>query len=130
VDAWRGETAADLAEAKRLIAPLLGSVSGELDSAQVRSVWLAYIRVEKSVAFIRLETDEENPGRFIKMKPYEVPDERQALGFALRYLNKGEEEFRLGDFKESLKALRESRNYLRVMLRRDKLRKRRETRRG
>ena len=57
----------------------------------------------------------------IKLKAYEVPDERQALQFALKSLKKGSDDFALGDFRQSLKNLRESRNYLRALLRRKRL---------
>lgn len=80
-------------------------------------IWRAYLDIEKSVAFIRVEIDEENPGRFVKLKHYSVPDERQALQFALRNLRKGLESFRLGDYLRSLSELREARNYLRALLR-------------
>ncbi len=118
---WRAETTADLTDAVGRIEDLLRAVAGEPSAEQVRSVWMAYLKVEKSVAFIKFELDEENPGRFIKLKDYSVPDERQALQFALRNLKKGAEDFRLGDFRQSLKELRESRNYLRVLLREKRL---------
>jgi len=70
------------------------------------------------VAFIKIELDEENPGRFIKQRPYEVPDERQAIGFAQRHLKVAIQGFDAGDLGGSLRELRESRNYLRVLLKR------------
>jgi hypothetical protein len=117
VSAWREETAADLAEARSLVGSLLGSVSGEPTKVEVRDIWKAYVDVEKSIAYIRFDIDEENPGRLIQLKRYSVPDERQALSFALRHLKRGEDSFRLGDFNEALGSLRESRNYLRALLR-------------
>lgn len=90
----------------------------------MRSVWRSYLSIEKSVVFIKVELHEENPGRFVNTKAYMVPDERQALSFALRFLKDGIEEFGLGDLLASLKALRESRNYLRMLLRRKNLQKR------
>ncbi|MBI3859863.1 MAG: hypothetical protein HY296_06485 [Thaumarchaeota archaeon] len=114
--AWREETSSDLRNAKVKILKVLPAVSGELTSGQVNDVWGAYLLVEKSVFFIRVEIDEESPGRFISSKMYSVPDERQALRFALKNLEAGSEEFALGDFTRSLKALRESRNYLRVLI--------------
>lgn len=125
---WRRETADDLADASVRLESALGSVSGEPSAEEIREVWLAYLKVEKSIAFIRLDLDEENPGRFIRLKQYAVPDERQALQFALRSLRKGEENFRLGDFRQSLKYLRESRNYLRALLREKRLRRARSAR--
>lgn len=73
--------------------------------------------VEKSVAFIKLELDEENPGKFVNPKAYLVPDERQAMGIALRFLREAERSFKEGDLLSSLRSLRESRNYLRVLIR-------------
>ncbi len=125
---WRAETTADLADAVGRIEDLLRTVAGEPSAEQVRSVWMAYLKVEKSVAFIKFELDEENPGRFIKLKDYSVPDERQALQFALRNLKKGAEDFGLGDFRQSLRELRESRNYLRVLLREKRLMRARKAR--
>ena len=117
MSAWRDETRADLREAESTIASLLGEISGEPTREQVRSIWRAYVCVEKSIVFIRVEIDEETPGRFVSMKRYSVPDERQALQFALRNLRKGLGAFELGDFLGSLSGLREARNYLRVILR-------------
>ena len=85
---WRSETSADLEEASRLIAQTMGSIKGEPTDAELRSVWLAYVKVEKSIAFIKFDIDEENPGRFIRLKAFTVPDERQALQFAARSLKK------------------------------------------
>jgi len=128
VSGWREETASDLEDAGRKIESVLGSLSGEPTREQVRSVWAAYALVEKSVAFIRLDIDEENPGRFIRLRNYSVPDERQALQFALRNMRKGQENFSLGDFRQALKDLRESRNYLRALLREQRLKRARRAR--
>ncbi len=113
---WREETSSDLAEARSIISGLLPKVSGDLTEDQVTSAWTAYVLVEKSVFFIKVELDDENPGRFINVKPYVVPDERQALGFAMKKVASASEEFALGDLKRALKELREGRNYLRVLL--------------
>jgi len=113
---WRGEIRLDLSDAEGRILSLISSVSGELTEGQIRSIWKSYVDIEKSVAFIRVEMAEENPGRFVKPRKYFVPDERQALQFALRNLRKGSESFALGDLKRSLSELREARNYLRVIL--------------
>lgn len=91
---------------------------------------MAYLEVEKSVAFIRFDLDEENPGRFIRLRDYLVPDERQALQFALKNLRKGAEDFSLGDLRQALKNLRESRNYLRALLREKRLKRARDARSG
>lgn len=121
VEDWRQETAADLKDAERRIEELIPGVRGEPDTEQLRSIWRAYVDVEKSIAFIRVDMDEENPGRFISQKQYSVPDERQALQFSLKNLKKGSQSFTLGDFRQALKELRESRNYLRVLLKAKRL---------
>jgi len=115
---WLQETGGDLGRAATQLNSLSVTISGSLNRDQVHELWLAYLLVEKSVAFIKIELDEENPGRFIKQKPYEVPDERQAIGFALRHLTVGIQGFEAGDLGGSLRELRESRNYLRVLLKR------------
>lgn len=115
---WRQETRRDLKRAAAQLSALAAAVSGSLSRDQVHALWLSYLLVEKSVAFIKIELDEENPGRFIKQKPYEVPDERQAIGFALRHLAVATQGFEAGDLGASLRELRESRNYLRVLLKR------------
>lgn len=113
---WRDETRADLNDAQDRIKTLTAEISGEPSREQVHSIWRAYLDVEKSIVFIRVEIDEENPGRFVKAKQYSVPDERQALQFALRNLVRGSESFAVGDYTRSLSQLREGRNYLRMML--------------
>ncbi len=128
MSAWRLETSSDLDDARRRIESAVKDISGEPSEEQMGSVWRAYLYVEKSIAFIRVELAEENPGRFLKAKPYSVPDERQALGFALKNLKKGIESFELGDLSQALAELRESRNYLRVLLRQKRLQKTRNAR--
>ena len=128
MSSWRQETSSDLADAIRRIQSAVRDISGEPSEEQMGSVWRAYVYVEKSIAFIRVELGEENPGRFLKAKPYSVPDERQALSFALKNLKKGTESFGLGDFPRALAELRESRNYLRVLLREKQLQKTRNAR--
>jgi len=128
VSSWKTETTGDLDDAARRIKDSVETVSGEPSDAQLRSVWRAYLLIEKSIAFIKVELDEENPGALVKLAAYSVPDERQALQFALRNLGKGIESFRLGDLGQALKELRESRNYLRVLLRQKRLKHLRETR--
>lgn len=103
-------------------------MSGEPTPGQLMSVWLAYVKVEKSVAFVKIELDEENPGRFVSLKGYAVPDERQALRFALRNLKKGSGDLAVGDLRQALKSLRESRNYLRALLRSKRLKRVRDAR--
>jgi hypothetical protein len=128
VSQWRKETEADLADAAGRIESVLKAVSGEPSADQIRSIWTAYLKVEKSVAFIKFELEEENPGRFIRLKAYSVPDERQALQFSLKNLKKGTDNFALGDFRQALRDLRESRNYLRALLRQKRLERARKAR--
>jgi hypothetical protein len=127
---WRSETGADLEDAGRRIESALTEIKGEPTEAQLKSIWMAYLEVEKSVAFIKFDLDEENPGRFIRLRNYAVPDERQALQFALKNLRKGASNFSLGDFRQALKDLRESRNYLRALLRGKRLKRARNARKG
>ena len=125
---WRAETTSDLEQGTRRLESLLPSVAGEPSKDQLRSIWLAYLEVEKSIAFIKFDIGEENPGRFIKLKAYKVQDERQAIQFALKYLKKGSASFFIGDFLQALKDLRESRNYLRALLREQRLKRARKAR--
>lgn len=127
---WRSETRSDLADAERMIESALGGVTGEPSPEQVHSIWMAYLKIEKSVAFVKFELDDENPGKFIRLQNYKVPDERQALQFALKNLRKGADNFSLGDFRQALKDLRESRNYLRALLREKRLKRARSARPG
>jgi hypothetical protein len=129
VSEWRSETGADLDDAHRRIESALREIRGDPTEAQLKSVWMAYLEVEKSIAFIKFDLDEENPGRFIRLRNYAVPDERQALQFALKNLRKGADNFSFGDFRQALKDLRESRNYLRAMLREKRLKRARNARR-
>ena len=128
VSNWRSETASDLEDARTLIEAAMESISGEPTREQLRSVWKAYVDIEKSILFIRVEFDEENPGRFLSLKGYSTPDERQALGFALKNLKKGSESFRLGEFTQALKELRDARNFLRALLRAKQMQKVRKAR--
>jgi len=130
VSEWRKETASDLEEAKSRLEGVIASIRGEPTAEQIHSIWTAYVKVEKSIAFIKFDLDEENPGRFIRLKGYSVPDERQALQFALKNLKKGMVSFTVGDFVQALKELRESRNYLRALLREKRLKRARSARRA
>jgi len=116
LDDWRKETEGDLNDAVSRLTSVAGSLSGDPTPAQMESIWRAYVDLEKSVAFIRAELDSESPGYFVNKKVYAVPDERQAVLFALGYLRSGTQSFTSGDLKTSLKQLRESRNYLRVLM--------------
>jgi hypothetical protein len=129
---WREETESDLKDAESRLSALEASLSGDPTGEQLRSTWRAYVDVEKSIAFIKVELDTESPGLFVNKGVYKVPDERQAVAFALGYLRRGTESFVSGDLENSLKQLRESRNYLRVLLIGVKSRARREraSRRG
>ena len=125
---WRSETRADLDDAARRIQSALEGIRGEPTEAQLDSVWMAYVEVEKSVAFIKFDLGEENPGKFVRLRSYAIPDERQALQFALKNLRKGADSFSLGDFSQALKDLRESRNYLRALIREKRLKRARNAR--
>jgi hypothetical protein len=129
LSSWKEETRVDLDDAAGRIRDVIASVKGEPSEAQMDSVWRAYLLVEKSVVFVKVELGEENPGRLVKLSAYSVPDERQALQFALRNLDRGIQSFALGDFVQALKELRESRNYLRVLIRQKKLARARRARR-
>ncbi len=118
---WKQETAADLKDAEVRLLSVIRTISSEPTEEELKSLWRAYLDVEKSVVFIKVELDEENPGRFVNTKLYRVPDERQAVRFALDRLKKGEESFRQGFLLEGLKELRECRNYLRMLLREKRL---------
>jgi hypothetical protein len=128
VSAWRGETRSDLADALLRLEASHKELRGEPTPEQIRSVWMAYLLVEKSIAFIKFDLDEENPGRFIKLKAYAVPDERQAVQFAYKSIKKGADSFNLGDFHGALRDLREGRNYLRALLREKRLLRARKAR--
>jgi len=113
---WRKETEGDLRDAESRLSSVEDSMTGDPTSDQIDSIWRAYLDVEKSVAFIRAELDSESPGHFVNKKVYAVPDERQAVLFALGNLRSGTRSFLSGDLETSLKQLRESRNYLRVLM--------------
>ena len=124
---WLGEVIADLGSTVAKLDLLGRELDGAPSRAQMAEVWRCYLAVEKSVAFVRIELDEENPGRFVNTKAYVVPDERQALAFAANSLRGGIELLRAGSLRDGLKSLRESRNYLRMLLRREMLARRRQT---
>jgi len=116
LDDWRKETEADLKDAESRLSLVVDSLSGDPSREQLDSIWRAYVDLEKSVVFIKTELDSESPGVFVNKKIYVVPDERQAVLFALGYLKRGAQSFSFGELEISLKQLRESRNYLRVLL--------------
>lgn len=115
-------------DAEKRIAQQIREISGDPSVEQVRSIWRAYVDIEKSIVFIRVEIDEENPGRFVRWRAYAVPDERQSLQFALKNLRKGRVCLSAGDYLRSLHDLREARNYLRVLLRTKRVADRRRLR--
>jgi hypothetical protein len=124
---WSEEVAGDLGSARGLLEELLASLSGEPTADQVGALWQAYVLIEKSVFFTRVQLGSESPGAAVKASAYGVPDERQAVAFALSNLREGEAHLRAGQLEFALKRLRESRNYVRVLLRdkrRAKLRER------
>lgn len=125
VDGWRSRSVKELADAATALLALEKEVGGPLTESQMNGLWRCYLSVEKSVAFVKLELDEDQElGRFVNKKAYVVPDERQALLFAAESLNSGLGYLRTGELEEALKRLRESRNYLRMLLRRAKLSRR------
>ena len=128
MDAWLRETISELEGARHSLDSIAAKLAGEPDDAQLSEVWLSYVKVEKAVAFVKIELGSETPGRFVKLKPYAVPDERQALVFASRHLAKGLDELSLGNLGLALAPLRESRNYLRALLRSKRLLKVRKAR--
>ena len=94
---WQREATAELVSALARLDSLAKQVEGTPSQTQVKSIWNCYLAVEKNVAFIRLELDEENPGRFVNAKAYVVPDERQALAFASNSLRRGIALLQAGD---------------------------------
>jgi hypothetical protein len=118
---WRGRTIGELEEALRSLESLAGSIGGEPTRAQLDDLWRAYVAVEEAVVVVKLSLGEESPGRFVNTKPYAVPDERQAVRFAARALSSATSGLRAEDDGAALKALRDSRNYLRMLLRRQRL---------
>jgi hypothetical protein len=125
------EIEAVLASAAQTLNVLARSVAGAPDETQLRGIWKCYVAIEKSIALIKLELEEqdvsaEQPGRFVDKKAYVVPDERQALNFASESLRLGLAILRTGEIQRGLKELRESRNYLRMLIRRRNLAQRKE----
>ena len=118
---WRERTEAELRGAREALDSLAGSVVGEPTPAQMDALWNAYVVVETAVVTVKLDAAEESPGRFVNTKPYAVPDERQALRFAATALASAESALRSREETAALKQLRESRNYLRMLLRRKRL---------
>jgi hypothetical protein len=125
VNEWRSRTVTELSYAETALLSLEKEVSGPLTESQLNSLWRCYLSVEKSVVFVKLELDDDQElGHFVNKKAYTVPDERQALRFASESLSSGLGYLRIGELEEALKRLRESRNYLRMLLRRTKLERR------
>ncbi|HXW37364.1 MAG TPA: hypothetical protein VEJ36_05635 [Nitrososphaerales archaeon] len=122
---WFEETISELGSSLATLEAVREEIRGEPSSEQMHEVWLSYVYIEKGIAFIKIELEEENPGRRIHLDRYRVPDERQALAFAVKNLRSGLEMAKRRDLLPSLKPLRESRNYLRALLREKELRKRR-----
>lgn len=117
MDQWLRETVTGLEEARDTLASLSEEVAGEPDEGQIARVWESYLRVEKAVAFVKIELASESPGRTVRLKSYSVPDERQSIAFASRNLSRAIEELHLGNLGLALPPLREARNYLRALLR-------------
>ncbi len=113
---WRSEALRGLKESDALLSALSSALSGEPTEEQLMDLWRAYVETEKSVVYLKVELDEENPGVFVNAKVYRVPDERQAVSFALSRLRSGARRLESGDLREALRELREARNYLRVLV--------------
>lgn len=120
---WLAATVQELKRALGEVEASRSKISGDPTPEQLGAVWDAYLHVEKAVALVKLELGTESPGRFVNMKPYVVPDERQALGFSAKWLSEGLNALQSRDLAASLRYLRESRNYLRVLLRQSMRRK-------
>ncbi len=109
------EIADDLSDADALLKGLVGDPlpGGPPDE---RKVWLVYVKVEKSVALLKLYLSIEKPGVFISVKSN--PDgwssllatASESLGEARRLLDQEK-------LEECLASLRTSRNSLRAFLR-------------
>ena len=115
---WKEEVESDLASALRRLDALAPEISGSMSGGQLRELWRCYLSVEKCVAFVKLELDEEGGARFVNRKAYTVPDDRQAVSFAAGSLRAGLADVRAGSLSAGLRSLRDSRNYLRMLLRR------------
>jgi hypothetical protein len=118
---WLEGAEAELDGARVLLESLAEEVQARPTEAQLRGIWTCYLSVEKIVAFVKLELEEESPGRFVDKKAYTVPDEGQALTIAARSLGVGTAALKAGNLHDGLNALRESRNYLRMLLRKERL---------
>jgi hypothetical protein len=118
---WLETTLGELAKALASLESVRDQTRSRLTEPQVHEVWEDYVYIEKAVAFVKIELGVENPNRFINAKPYLVPDERQAMSFASRELASALQLLRQRDLSAGLKRLRESRNYLRFLLRRKAL---------
>lgn len=132
MDDWKREIEAELGSALKKLDSLTPAMEGILTRDQLEEIWDCYISVEKGVVFVKLELEEEQAARFVQKKAYSVPDDRQAVSFAALNLRTALGEVEAGNLSSALKALRESRNYLRMLLRRERLaaRKRAASTRG
>jgi hypothetical protein len=119
MDSWLDETQQELRAAEVNLNNLReGLVHEHPTERDLAEIWKCYLAVEKAVVYIKVELDEENPGRFVNTKAYIVVDERDALRSAREYLTEGISSIQKGELKPALRALRESRNYLRMLLKR------------
>jgi hypothetical protein len=116
----------DLRDALGVLERLVPNMSGAIGEEDLQALWRCYLSVEKSILFIKLELDDEGVGRFVNKKAYSVPDDRQAVAFAAASLRTGLASLGRGDLPGSLKPLRESRSYMRMLLRRKSLASRRQ----
>ena len=109
-----GEISDDLKGAEILLKSL---VTGSGDGfPEEKKVWLVYLKVEKSVALVKLYLSVESPGLFVTIKS--GPKEwAELLARATRSLGDGRRLLEEGKLEEALETLRTSRNCLRVFLR-------------
>ncbi len=109
------EIADDLSDADALLKGLVGDPrAGE--PPDERKVWFVYVKVEKSVALLKLYLSIERPGVFISVKSN--PDDWSSLlATAFESLREARRLLDQEKLEESLASLRTSRNSLRGFLR-------------
>lgn len=104
----------------------LDSLRSKIKDAEIsisleHDLWLVYLLVEKSIAILKFSFSIEDPGKFINLKM--VEDERKLINIAYASLSNGIELIESGSTEKAIESLRNSRNYLRLLIKR--LRKRR-----
>ena len=109
------EISDDLKGAETLLKSLVESGSAE-GPPEEKKVWLVYLRVEKSVALLKLYLSIESPGLFVTIKG--GPKEWVGLlARASKALADGRRLLEEGRLEDALVTLRTSRNCPRVVLR-------------